>query len=140
MGCWCGYLSAARRGMVQLMPLPLPLTVSCFSKIQIGFTFWYRLTRVVPDKGPLNGCVCVGTIIEQMDHKKYTRRPRGGITEWPPTLPIISNCSLQPSQALPRLKSTGLDADLCLSLHGAQKHWWSPELDELKQQCIDATV
>jgi len=21
--------------------------------------FWYRLTQVVPDKGPLNGCVCV---------------------------------------------------------------------------------
>jgi len=21
--------------------------------------FWYRLTRVVPDKGPLNGCVCI---------------------------------------------------------------------------------
>ena len=21
--------------------------------------FWYRLTHVVPDKGPLNGCVCV---------------------------------------------------------------------------------
>ena len=21
--------------------------------------FWYRLTRVVPDRGPLNGCVCV---------------------------------------------------------------------------------
>jgi len=21
--------------------MPLPLTVSCFSKIQIGFTFWY---------------------------------------------------------------------------------------------------
>ena len=34
--------------------------VSCFSKIQIGFyLFLYRLTRVVPDKGPLNGCVCV---------------------------------------------------------------------------------
>ena len=47
--------------MAQLMPLPL--TVSCFSKIQIGFTFWYRLTRVVPDKGPLNGCVYVGTIV-----------------------------------------------------------------------------
>ena len=43
--------------MAQLMPLPL--TVSCFSKIQIGFTFWYRLTQVVPDKGPLNVCVCV---------------------------------------------------------------------------------
>ena len=39
--------------------LPLPLTVSCFSKIQIGLPFWYRLTSVVPDKGPLNGCVCV---------------------------------------------------------------------------------
>jgi len=25
--------------MAQLMPLPLLLTVSCFSKIQIGFTF-----------------------------------------------------------------------------------------------------
>ena len=39
--------------------IPLPLAVSCFSKIQIGFTFWYRLSRVVPDKGPLNGCACV---------------------------------------------------------------------------------
>jgi len=43
--------------MAQLMPLTF--TVSCFNKIQIGFIFWYRLTRVVPDKGPLNGCVCV---------------------------------------------------------------------------------
>ena len=44
--------------MAQLMPLPL--TVSCFSKIQIVFfPFWYRLTRVVPEKGPLNGCVYV---------------------------------------------------------------------------------
>ena len=44
--------------MAQRMPLPLT-TVFCFSKIQIGFPFWYRLTWVVPDKGPLNGCVCV---------------------------------------------------------------------------------
>ena len=43
--------------MSQLMPLPL--TVSCFSKIQIGFAFWSRLTWVVLDKGPLNGCVCI---------------------------------------------------------------------------------
>jgi len=41
--------------MAQLMPLPL--TVSCFSKIQIGFTF--LLTWVVLVKGPLHGCVCV---------------------------------------------------------------------------------
>jgi len=38
--------------------MPLPLTVSCFSKIQIGLPFWYWLTRVVPEKGPLNE-VCV---------------------------------------------------------------------------------
>ena len=56
--------------------MPMPLTVSCFSKIQIGFTFLvpahlgspvqravkrgcvYWLTWVVPDKGSLNGCVC----------------------------------------------------------------------------------
>jgi len=31
--------------IAQLMPLPL--TVSCFSKIQIGLPFWYRLTQVV---------------------------------------------------------------------------------------------
>jgi len=35
--------------MTQLMPLPL--TVSCFSKIQLVSPFWYRLTRVVPDRG-----------------------------------------------------------------------------------------
>jgi len=36
------------------------VTVSGFSKIQIGFAFWYRrLTRVVPEKGPLNGCMYV---------------------------------------------------------------------------------
>jgi len=27
-------------------------------KSRLALPFWYRLTRVVPDKGPLNGCVC----------------------------------------------------------------------------------
>jgi len=31
--------------MYELMPLPL--TVSCFNRIQIGLLFWYRLTQVV---------------------------------------------------------------------------------------------
>ena len=44
--------------MAQLMPLLL--AVPCFSKIQIGLPFWYRLTRVVLEKGPLNGCVYNG--------------------------------------------------------------------------------
>ena len=41
--------------------MPLPLIVSCFSKLKsrLVLPFWYRLTRVVPEKGPLNGCVCV---------------------------------------------------------------------------------
>jgi len=39
--------------------MPLPLTVSCFRKIQIGLPFWDWLTRVVPEKGPLSGWVCV---------------------------------------------------------------------------------
>jgi len=44
--------------MAQLMPLPL--TVSCSSKIQIVFNFLVPgLTQVVPEKGPLNECVCV---------------------------------------------------------------------------------
>jgi len=43
--------------MAQLMPLPL--TVSYFSKIQIGFTFLVPAHLGRPGKGPLNGCVCV---------------------------------------------------------------------------------
>jgi len=37
--------------------MPLPLTASCFSKIQMVFPFWYRLTQVVPERRPLNVCV-----------------------------------------------------------------------------------
>ena len=43
--------------IAQLMPLPL--TVSCFSKIQIGFTFLVPAHLGSPGKGPLNVCVCV---------------------------------------------------------------------------------
>jgi len=39
--------------MTQLMPLPL--TVSCFSKIQISFTFLVPADPVSTGKGPLNG-------------------------------------------------------------------------------------
>jgi len=40
--------------VAQLMPLQL--TVSCFSKIQIGFTFLVPAHPGSPGKGPLNGC------------------------------------------------------------------------------------
>ena len=43
--------------MAQLMPLPL--AVSCFSKIQIGFTFLAQANPGSPRKGQLNGCMCM---------------------------------------------------------------------------------
>ena len=44
--------------MAQLMPLPL--TVSCFSKIQIGFTFLVTAHLGSPGKGAVKRvCVCV---------------------------------------------------------------------------------
>ena len=42
--------------------MPLPLTVSCFSKIQIGFTFLVTAHLGSLGKGPLNRCVCVCVI------------------------------------------------------------------------------
>jgi len=50
--------------MAQLVPLPL--TVSCFSKIRIGFTVLVLAHRVVSEKGPLNVlnvCVCVSVCV-----------------------------------------------------------------------------
>jgi len=41
--------------MAQLMPLPLAPLASVKSRLVLPF--WYRPTWVVPDKGPLNGCV-----------------------------------------------------------------------------------
>ena len=52
--------------MAQLMPLPL--TVSCFSKIQIGFTFLVPAHPGSPGKKPLNGCVCVTYLRRYADH------------------------------------------------------------------------
>jgi len=48
--------------------MPLPLTVSCFSKIQIGFTFLVSAHLGSPGKGPLNGyvCVCVCVFTDQL--------------------------------------------------------------------------
>ena len=39
--------------------MPLPLTVSCFSKIQFGFTLLVPAYLGRPGKGPLNGGACV---------------------------------------------------------------------------------
>jgi len=44
--------------------MPLPLTVSCFSNIQIGFTFLVLAHPGNPEKRPLNRCVCVVVFVE----------------------------------------------------------------------------
>jgi len=55
--------------MAQLMPLPL--TVSCFSKIQIGFNFLVPAHQVVLEKWPLNGCVCEISLEQQQLETLY---------------------------------------------------------------------
>ena len=47
--------------MVQLMPLHPKTSSSLASfKSRLVLPFWYRLTRVVLEKRPLNGCIVVG--------------------------------------------------------------------------------
>jgi len=58
--------------VAQLMPLPL--TVSCFSKIQIDFTFLVQADLAVPGKGAVKRvCVCVYLIIRQLDLPAVTK-------------------------------------------------------------------
>jgi len=53
VGCWHGYLSGAR---CRLAYGPADATATHYLLV---LPFWYWLNRVVPEKGPLNGCVCV---------------------------------------------------------------------------------
>jgi len=66
--------------MAQLMPLPL--TVSCFSKIQIGFTLLVPARLGSPGKGLLNGCVCVDCVNVAVETK---------------TAPTLTRCQQQPN-------------------------------------------
>jgi len=57
--CWHGCLSGTR---CTLAYSPADAAVSCFSKIQIGFTFPVPAHPVSPGKGPLNRCMYVCSI------------------------------------------------------------------------------
>ena len=76
--------------MAQLMPLPL--TVSCFSKIQIGCPFLLPAHLGNPGKGPLNGCVYVWLISPQrrmLETSNFVHE----LTMWSLSL-VVSECSL----------------------------------------------
>jgi len=58
--CWRGYLSGARCRLAYAQLIPLALTVSCCSKIQIGFTFLVPAHLGSPGKRAVKRvCVCV---------------------------------------------------------------------------------
>ena len=59
VGCWHGYLSGAKCRLAYDPCWCHCHSLSCVSKIQIGFSFLVPAHLVVPEKGPLNGCVCV---------------------------------------------------------------------------------
>ena len=82
VGWQVGHLACKRTewwgaGMVICLE-PLLLIVSCFSKIHIGLPFWYQLTRGVPEKGPLNVCVCVIT-----KYNSKSTKLNASDAEWP---------------------------------------------------------
>ena len=60
VGRWRGYLSGVR---CRLAYSPTDATATSLSlapvKSRLVLPFWYWLTWVVPEKRPLNGCVCV---------------------------------------------------------------------------------
>ena len=58
VGCWHGYLSIARCRLAY-GPADAAATSLASVKSRLVLPFWYRLTWVVPEKGPLNVCVCV---------------------------------------------------------------------------------
>jgi len=61
--------------MAQL--IPLPLTVSCSSKIQIGFTFLVPAHPGSPGKKPLHVCVCIWSAGAKAGHQTCNQQVVG---------------------------------------------------------------
>ena len=58
VGCWRGYLSGVRcRFPYGSADATATHCLLLQKKSRLVLPFWYRFTRVVPDKGPLNRCV-----------------------------------------------------------------------------------
>jgi len=72
--------------MAQLMPLPLSLAAV---KSRLVLPFWHRLTRVVPEKGPLYGCACslcafsaLTLLVSQQEGRPACKKLSGGVLAW----------------------------------------------------------
>jgi len=55
-------------------------------KSRLVLLFWYRLTWVVPEKGPLNGCCCCCSDGERAEHWKSRH---GSISHWTRTIGLV---------------------------------------------------
>ena len=76
------------RGADMHMPqlMPLPLTVSCFSKIQIGFTFLVPAHPGSPGKRAVKRvCVCVCVCVS-------SHREQKAATNWHRRFSVASTC------------------------------------------------
>ena len=81
--CWRGYLSGAICRLAYAQLMPLPLTVFCFSKIQIGFTFLVPAHPGSPGKRAVKrACVCVGVCISQVIGCEVRLRNDQYCVEW----------------------------------------------------------
>ena len=96
VGCWRGYLSGARcRFCIQ------PSWCHCHSlslapvKSRLVLPFWYWLTWVVPEKGPLSGCVCVRACVCACVCMLSNRSMHVTQTDWAPTVLVL----LQPVES-----------------------------------------
>ena len=67
VGCWHGYLSGAR---CRLAYVSADATATASVKSRLVLPFWYRLTRLVPEKGPLNGCVFLQFFLNSVEDLK----------------------------------------------------------------------
>jgi len=106
--------------MAQLMPLPLPLTVSCSNKIKIGFTFLVPAHLGIPGKVPLNARVCVTYLLFQWYLNPKTAcistgaalvgssKPRSPVVDGGPR-PRDSAAASRPTERLPAYGSATAD-------------------------------
>jgi len=63
VGCWHGICLEQGADLLMAQLIPLPLTVSCSSKIQIGFTFLVPAHLGSPRKRAVKRvCVCSGML------------------------------------------------------------------------------